>query len=144
MFTKKAHPFSIILAGIGLIDAIYLSWIKLTNTNAYCGTFGDCKLVQSSPYAEIGGIPIAILGACGFLLILVFLFLENRTGKWSEISLYIVFSFSLAGTLYSGYLTYLEIAVIHAICPYCVVSAITLVLLFLLSVSRLANPRLKS
>jgi uncharacterized membrane protein len=144
VFNRKNYLFSVILAVLGLLDAIYLSWIKLSNSYVSCGPIGDCKSVQSSPYAEIGGIPIAILGVIGFLFIIIFLFIENRASKYSDAALYLVFSLSLAGTLYSGYLTYLEIAVIHAICPYCVVSAIALMLLFALSVSRLANSRLKS
>ncbi len=49
----------------------------------------------------------------------------------------IVFGLSLAGTLYSAYLTYIEVAVIHQICPYCVTSAVVITLICILSGIRL-------
>ena len=48
-----------------------------------------------------------------------------------------IFGFSLIGVLYSGYLTYLELAVIHAICQYCVISAVVMVLIFIISIIKL-------
>lgn len=130
---------SIILAVVGLLDSIYLTWVKLANQYAICGPIGDCESVNSSPYAEIGGIPIALLGAGAYLLIIVILVLEQRGGFWLEYGSVLVFGLSLIGVLYSVYLTYLELFVIRAICPYCVLSAVVLVLLFAIAVLRLVN-----
>src|SRR3989304_5328004 len=66
-----------LLAIAGLLDSLYLSYIKLTNQTASCDLIGDCEAVNNSRYAVIGGVPIAVLGAAGYLLILVLLYLDR-------------------------------------------------------------------
>jgi uncharacterized membrane protein len=129
---------------IGLIDSLYLTWVKLTNRVAFCGTYGGCETVSSSPYSSILGIPIALFGAGAYVVILVLLFLEKKGQFWSENSPILVFGITLVGVLYSIYLTYIEIAVIHAICPYCVVSAIAMLVLFILSILRLVRGQVEA
>jgi uncharacterized membrane protein len=133
----KLVPASVILAIIGLVDSLYLYWVKISNAYALCGPIGDCESVNSSTYAEIAGVPIALLGAGAYLSILVILFFERRGGFWSEYGPYITFGISLVGVLYSAYLTYVEVAILRAICPYCVLSAIILVILLALTTVRL-------
>lgn len=128
---------SIILALIGLADSIYLTWIKLANATASCAGIGNCESVNSSKYAEIAGIPIALLGAGAYLAILVFLIIENRNDFLKTNAPLAIFGISLVGVLYSAYLTYVEVAILHAICPYCVLSAVVIVALFVISVVRL-------
>jgi uncharacterized membrane protein len=128
---------AVVCAVIGLADSIYLTWLKLTGELAACGGIGDCESVNASIYSQINGIPIALLGAVAYALILLFLFLESRDdfiGDWSPT---LVFGLSLTGTLYSIYLTYIEIAVLKAICPYCVVSAVAILIIFVISIARL-------
>lgn len=139
MTSDKLWVSSLVTAGIGLIDSLYLSAVKLLDTEVYCGGSANCATVNSSRYAEIGGVPIAFLGVGAYLVILLLLLLESRGAFWRENSRLIVFGMALAGTLYSAYLTYLEIAVIRAICPYCVVSAVALLVLLVLSIFRLAK-----
>ena len=128
---------SIVLAIIGLIDSVYLAWVKYTDQYALCGPIGNCESVNTSQYSEIFGIPIALLGAGAYLVIIVLLLVESRNEFMHEYSSLLVFGISLIGVLYSIYLTYIEIAVLRAICPYCVISAIVLVLLLVLSTIRL-------
>ena len=130
---------SYLLAAIGLIDSAYLTWVKITHTEVYCGTSGECQTVSNSPYAEIAGIPIALFGMGAYLALLILFYLEGRQGFWSDNSPLIVFGITLAGTLYSIYLTYIEVAVLYAICPYCVVSAVVMVLLFIIAIIRLVR-----
>lgn len=128
---------SAILAILGLADAGYLSWIKLANAVAACSGIGDCASVNSSRYAEMWGIPVALFGAATYLVILGLLLLE---GRWSHIIYPFrlgVFGVTLVGTLYSAYLTYVEVAILRAICPYCVVSALLMTALFVLGIIRL-------
>ena len=139
IMSNKTRVFSFILGMVGLIDSLYLSWVKVSGKYALCGPIGDCESVNSSKYSEIAGIPIAFLGVAAYLVILVVLFLEARSDFWKVNSPLLVFGISLTGVLYSAYLTYLEIAVIRAICPYCVVSAIVLVILLMLSVQRMLH-----
>ncbi|MBM3145093.1 MAG: vitamin K epoxide reductase family protein [Chloroflexi bacterium] len=125
------------LALLGLADSVYLAWLKLANTTAACAGIGDCESVNNSPYSEIAGVPIAVLGAGAYLAILFFLAIEARSSFWRDYAPMIVFGISLTGVLYSAYLTYVEVAILHAICPYCVVSAILLVALLAIFVVRL-------
>jgi uncharacterized membrane protein len=134
---KKIQLASIVLAFIGLADSIYLTFVKFSGQYALCGSIGDCESVNSSRYSEIGGIPIALLGAIAYLLIILLLLTENRNKFLEEYSRLFVFGISLVGVLYSIYLTYLEVAVLKAICPYCVISALILVVLLVLSSIRL-------
>jgi uncharacterized membrane protein len=134
----KLRRASILLAVLGLLDSIYLVWVKYTGTYALCGPIGNCESVNSSQYSEIFGIPISLLGAGAYAIIIVLLLLENRGQFWAEFGSMIVFGMSLVGVLYSIYLTYIEIAVLKAICPYCVISAIILFILLFLSGIRLS------
>ncbi len=128
---------SVVLSLIGLADSIYLAWLKIANATAACAGIGDCESVNNSPYAEFAGIPIAIFGAGAYLLMIALLLLEDRGKFFQEYAAMIVFGFSLTGVLYSAYLTYIEVAVLRAICPYCVLSAIVMVALLGVSVVRL-------
>lgn len=139
MKTHKLWVWSLAIAGIGFLDAVYLIILKYTNNKGMClQGIGDCWSVNISRYSMIGGIPVAGLGAVGFLAIIALLLLEKRGGFWQDQGLMINFGFSLIGVLFSAYLTYLEIAVIHAICPFCVLSAICMLILFGLNLARLA------
>ncbi len=122
----------ILLAGIGLADSLYLTWIKIS-ANGVCIVGGGCETVNTSPYSEISGIPIALLGAGAYLAILLILFLEPRSEFLKINAPMFVFGLTLAGVLYSAYLTYLELFVIYAVCVFCVGSAIVLVLMLIFS-----------
>ena len=132
-----AWTASVVLVVIGLVDAIYLSWIKLANATASCGRIGDCEAVNNSRFADVGGVPIALIGSAGFLLILVLLLLDRPGGEPKEAVRFALFGVTLAGTIYSAYLTYIELFVLHAICPFCVLSALVMVGLLVLSLIRL-------
>lgn len=128
---------SVGVALIGLVDSIYLTWIKIADQTVVCSGIGDCESVNNSIYSEIAGIPIALIGAIAYLTILALLFLENRFESQGLYTRFAIFGLTLAGSLYSGYLTYLEIAVLRAICPFCVLSAISIFVLLIVGISRL-------
>jgi uncharacterized membrane protein len=124
-----------ILAIIGLIASIYLTYVEVTHTNTICGPVGDCNAVQSSPYAKLFGlIPIGLVGALGYVAILItWLWRRVRTDAFSKAAGPIMFGMALFGTLFSVYLTYLELFVIHAVCIWCLSSAVIITALMLLS-----------
>lgn len=125
---------AIVVGWIGLAVSGYLTWIKLTGSLAVCAGIGDCETVNSSRFAEVGGIPIALIGALGYLAILSVLYFLVRKAAWQDILRLALFGFTLTGTLYSLYLTYLEIFVLRAICPYCLVSALAMTSLFIIAI----------
>ncbi len=123
-----------ILAMLGLGASIYLTYVELTHTQALCGPVGDCNAVQSSPYAKLFGlVPIGLVGALGYIAILVvWLWRRFRTDALSKVAGPIMFGMALFGTLFSVYLTYLELFVIHAVCIWCLSSAVIITALMLL------------
>lgn len=137
---KPISVFLIVLAIIGIIDSVYLTWIKLgTSTPLFCEPGGGCDIVNSSPYSEFMGFPVAILGALFYLLILGLAVGEMIWKNRSYLFILGLFGSSLVGVFYSIYLTYLELAVIHAVCPYCVISAVVVTIIWLVSLYRLVK-----
>ena len=130
---------SLALGVLGALDAGYLTYIKLAHVEAICRGVGDCEAVNSSIYSQISGIPIAVLGLAAYLAILAILILEPRLTLLQDYGPLAIFGLALTGTLYSAYLTYVELFVIHAVCPYCVASAVLITALFILSVVRLVR-----
>lgn len=139
--SSRLRLISLALALIGLAVSLYLTWVKVARTSAFCGGVGDCEAVNSSIYAQINGVPVAVLGAGAYLAMAVLLFMEPRGQLWAEWAPLAVFGLGLTGTLYSAYLTYIELAVLHAVCPYCVVSAVCITAIFAISVVRLWRPQ---
>ncbi len=138
MQKDRLRFYSFILALIGLLDALYLLWIKITQNKALClPGIGDCWSVNTSRYSEIFGVPLSLLGALAYLAILALLWLEGKRLDDKVLLPGVVFGVTLAGFVFSIYLTYLEIFVIKAICPFCVVSAIVMTILWILSILRL-------
>lgn len=135
---KKTNLIALSAAIIGAIDAIYLSWIKFSHNETLCAPgLGDCFTVNTSRYSEIYGIPIALFGLAAFLFIIAILLGESRCSFLQENGSLLLFGVSLIGVLYSAYLTYLEAYIILAWCPYCVLSATMITIIFITSIYRL-------
>lgn len=115
----------IALAGLGV--AVYLTHVETTATEAVCGAIGNCNAVQQSEYAQILGVPIGVLGVMGYALILlawgVARFVDADRGN---VALLTLVGF---GAIFSVYLTFLEPFVIGATCAWCLMSALTMLLL---------------
>lgn len=133
----RAWWLSSFLAVVGLAAASYLTWLKFSGAYEACIGVGDCELVNQSRFSELGGVPIALLGAGMYLTLLGLLIWERM--KRSEWPLMVLFGLTTFGTLYSAYLTYIELAVLHAVCPYCLVSAIAMTLLWVVTLFRLQS-----
>jgi uncharacterized membrane protein/glutaredoxin len=119
-----------VLVLVGLIVSGYLSYVKLTQTAAICGPFGDCDAVQLSRYSELFGVPVAVLGFLAYLGILVlWVWGEFGRGRLAEMALLGLFGLAASGTAFSAYLTFLELFVIGAVCLWCVTSAAVMTLI---------------
>ena len=136
---KTLYRISIGLAILGILVSVYMTIFKLTENQKMCLGNGGCSVVNSSSYSEVSGIPVALIGVGGYLVILAILLIENRIRFFKQNGTLIVFGLSLVGLLFTLYLIYVELALIHALCPFCVTSQITMTILFILSVIRLAR-----
>ena len=135
---KKHNLYALIAAIIGALDATYLAWIKFSHNEDLCAPgIGDCFTVNTSRYSEVYGIPVAIFGLATYLAIIAILVYEPRVDFLKENGTLALFGISLVGVLYSAYLSYLEEFVLHAWCPYCVISAIVITIAFIVSIVRL-------
>ena len=130
-----------VLSVIGLGVSIYLTYIEFTQTRAICGPVGDCNAVQNSPYAKLFGVvPIGLVGMIGYIAILSSWYWQGfRKDAFSRIAGPVMFGMSVFGTLFSIYLTYLELYVIHAVCLWCLSSAAIMAALMLLSLPNITQ-----
>ncbi len=121
-----------VLALLGFFVALYLLAHNLGWTGPIVCGVGSCATVQSSQYAHVGPMPVSGIGVLGYtaLLALAIAGLQPRWLRARWISL-LLLAGSLGGVVFSGYLTYLEAAVINAWCQWCVVSAVVITLIFL-------------
>ena len=121
------------LAVVGAAIAGYLVYTRYTDTKLACAT-GGCEIVQSSDYAEIVGIPVAVLGVVAY----VFLFATALSASdFARMAGAVV---AVSGAAFSLYLVYVQIAVIDAICQWCVASDAIMVLLAAVCVLRVVRP----
>jgi uncharacterized membrane protein len=121
-----------VIALIGIAVAGYLTYIHYAGIEPLCAAGGGgCHKVQNSVYAELVGIPVAVLGLAGYLAIFGSLFLPGDLSRTTGAVL------ALSGFGFSAYLTYRELFTIDAICQWCVGSAILMTALAVLTTVRL-------
>jgi uncharacterized membrane protein len=119
------------LALVGLAIAGYLTWVHYAGIEPICvGGGGSCERVQSSRWADLAGIPVAVLGLGGYALILLSLLIPDELGRQAAALV------ALVGFGFSAWLTFVELTKIHAICQWCVASAVLMTLLAIVTVTR--------
>jgi uncharacterized membrane protein len=121
------------LGGVGL--ATYLSMYKLGLIGTLACTIGQCETVNLSKWATFLGFPVAVWGA-GFYVMVFLLAFAGTTERFVNAPWvsHALLALTAWGVLFSGWLTYLELYVINAVCMFCVISAILVTVIFLLSV----------
>lgn len=119
------------LAGAGV--AAYLTVTKLSGSAPVCAT-GGCETVQSSRYSELAGIPVALLGLIGYVVI------AGSAAVRGEVAAAIGAAAALGGAFYAAYLLYVQAAVIDAYCQWCLTSDAILFVLVPLTLLRLLRP----
>lgn len=121
----------IVIAVVGLGVASYLTYIHYSGAQILCVAGDPCKTVQTSVYSKLAGVPVALIGLIGYVLILLSLLLPEREETRLGTLLLTAIGFG-----FSAYLTGRELFSIHAICPWCVSSAVMMTLLLILAVWR--------
>jgi len=122
-----------VLGVIGLVLAIYLTYLDYSGAEVtFCSEGSGCNEVRNSEYVNLLGVPVALWGVIGYLAI-IGAALAPLTERTKNLFL---FALAIIGFTFSVYLTYLELFVIHALCPYCIASAIVMAFILMLLVSR--------
>ncbi|MEX0993270.1 MAG: vitamin K epoxide reductase family protein [Solirubrobacterales bacterium] len=126
----------VVLSTIGIAIAGYLTVTEFMGEVPVCAAGGGsgCATVANSSYSHLLGIPVSVFGLAGYVGILASALIPGESGRLGG------FLLSLVGVGFSGYLTYLELFVIDAICQWCVASAVVMALLLILCVLRLLTP----
>jgi uncharacterized membrane protein len=120
---------AVALAGLGI--AGYLTAVHYGGGTPVCAVAHGCATVQQSEYAELAGVPVALLGVLGYAAILATLARDGEGARTATAFL------ALAGAGFSGWLTYVEVFELEAICIWCVASAACMLALAVLSAARM-------
>jgi uncharacterized membrane protein len=132
MSGRKLKITLIVLTVIGIGLATYLTYIHYADIKPLCGrNGGSCLKVQSSVYSKLDGIPVALIGLIGYVIILGSLLVPD-----GERARFLTAALTLGGFGFSAYLTYREVFTLKEICEYCVSSAILMTIMMGLSVWR--------
>jgi uncharacterized membrane protein len=121
---------AVALAGLGI--AGYLTVVHYAGGEPVCAIAHGCATVQKSSYSALAGVPVALLGLLGYVAILGSLSGDGERAR----TLTAVLAFSGFGL--SLWLTWVEVGQLHAICIWCVGSALCMTALAGLSAARLA------
>ena len=128
----------VLLALVGSLVATYLWLYKIGIIGAMqCGT-GECEFVQASRYADLFGIPVALIGVVGYagLLALGLAGLQPAFAGDRRVTVLLAVVAS-AGVAFTLYLTAIELFVLRAICRWCVASAAIITAIWALAVAGL-------
>ncbi len=120
----------LVISIIGFADASYLTAQHFRGVGPNCSISDMCEIITKSTYSVVFGIPVALGGAVYYLVIFVgtLLYYEKSYQLFHKIIPYI----TTIGFLFSIWFVYLQLFVLHAICMYCMGSAISSILLFIL------------
>lgn len=125
---------TLVLGLIGIVDAAYLTTRHYQGDSVVCEigseSLGTCDDVLTSKYATIGAIPTSLIGALYYLLVFLLLVFYTHTG--APRFLYGAGICTGLGFLVTLWFVYLQLFVLHSICLYCMVSAVTTTLLLIL------------
>ncbi len=124
-----------LLALAGLFISLYLWLYKLGKIGTIaCGT-GGCETVQLSAQSRFLGVEVALIGVLGYAtllgLALLCLRLQHAGASWPLKGLMVMAG---GAVLFTLYLKYLEFFVVHAVCRWCVASAVIIAAMFGLAV----------
>ena len=142
MSARSLRLAMIALTVIGIGVAAYLTYIHYAGIKPLCGrNGGGCEIVQTSVYSKLAGVPVALIGLIGYVMIFASLLAPE-----TESSRFAAVAFTVVGFGFSAYLTYREIFSIHHICEWCLSSFVIVAAIMCLATWRflrggLSHPR---
>jgi uncharacterized membrane protein len=115
---------------VGVAIAAYLTYVHYAHTSPICTT-GGCEKVQKSKYAELAGVPVALLGLLAYLTLLGLVFARGVAAAFAGVVI------ALVGVAFSGYLLWAQLGPIGAICQWCLGNDLTIAVVAALTMVRL-------
>jgi uncharacterized membrane protein len=101
------------LAGVGV--TVYLLWARWSSAELLCSTSG-CETVQNSSYSDVLGVPVALVGLVGYVLLGLTALRVDPLARAAGAGL------ALIAVVFAAYLLVIQIAVIDAVCDWCLTS----------------------
>jgi len=130
MSERTLRLASAVVAALGVAITAYLFYVRQTGGAPVCST-GGCETVQKSAYAEVLGVPVAALGLVAFLGLLLTAIARGEWARLSQVTL------ALSALVFSAYLLYIQLAVIDAICQWCLAADVLTIAIVALGFARL-------
>lgn len=115
---------------VGGAIAAYLTYVHYSHTAPICVN-GGCETVQKSKYAELSGVPVALLGLCAYVAIIATTAVRGTAAVFAGVLL------SFVGVAFSGYLLWAQLGPIGAICQWCLGNDIVITVVAVLCVARM-------
>ena len=114
-----------LLAVVGICIALYLTLYKMGVIGVLSCSIGSCETVNTSGWSMLLGIPIAAWGLAAYVALLVLAIAGSGEAREESVMIArMLVALAAWSVLFSAWLTYLELFVIHAICIWCVTSAL--------------------
>jgi uncharacterized membrane protein len=116
------------LASVGIILALFLLWEQLFHPSfkpCSINSSINCDAIVSGAVAKTFGIPTPFYGLTGYIVILLAAILRKRK---------LLFGFATFGLLFCLYIAFVEIVMLHVICPVCILCDIDIISVFTLSI----------
>jgi uncharacterized membrane protein len=117
---RRLRVLAVILALAGALLAGYLTRAHYGDGSVSCPIGGGCETVQESAYAEIAGVPVALLGLAAYLAVLGLLLWDAPPARLAAAAL------ALTGLLFSGYLLVVQAFVLEAFCIWCLANDVVI------------------
>ena len=115
---------------LGVAIAAYLTYVHYANVSPICSS-GGCERVQTSSYAELAGVPVALLGLLAYLAILGTTAVRGVAASFAGVLLAVV------GAAFSGYLLWAQLGPIGALCQWCIGNDVVISVVAVLCVGRM-------
>jgi len=115
---------------VGMAIAAYLTYVHYSHTAPVCTT-GGCEKVQKSKYAELAGVPVALLGLITYVFLFGTAFVRGVNAAFVGLLV------ALIGVGFSGYLLWAQLGPIGAICQWCLANDLTITVVAALYVVRM-------
>lgn len=121
----------VVVATLGLLDAVLLTKQHYSGTILPCNVTKGCETVLSSKYSVVFGIPLAVLGLIFYfsVLLVAITYATNKVAVLKKLLLLM----GTVGFVSSIGLVYIQGAILHAWCQYCLLSALSSTTIFVLS-----------
>ena len=130
------------LALAGIFISLYLTLYKIGVIGELTCSIGSCETVNTSKWSSFLGLPVAAWGLFFYLDVFAIALVGTMPRFENEPLIAVVLATEAAvGVLFSAWLTYLELGVIHAICIWCVTSAVIVTLILVTSALDLKESR---